>query len=165
VASVGRASGHLRRRLSGAGQRPARAGRPGNAGWGLGSAGLFRGGAYLLSAVRLHATSGWSPADRALFEAASHTVGVSLERQSHQQSLERDALTDRLVARGVAADPALLEPQWRATVEDVLAEATLDVPQTAWHPTGGRSGAHTTSFGYLLAELQHLHRSHPGASW
>lgn len=78
---------------------------------------------------------------------------------------ERDALTERLVGRGVAADPALLEPPWRATVEDVLAEATLTVPETTWRPTGGRSGAHTTPFGYLLAELQHLHRSHPGASW
>jgi len=78
---------------------------------------------------------------------------------------ERDALTERLVDRGVAADPALIEPQWRTTVEAVLAEATLQVPETGWRPTGGRSGAHTTSFGFLLAELQHLHRSHPGASW
>lgn len=78
---------------------------------------------------------------------------------------ERDALTDRLVERGVAADPALLEPLWRATVEAVLAEATLTVPETTWQPTGGREGRHTTGFGYLLAELQHLHRSHPGASW
>lgn len=78
---------------------------------------------------------------------------------------EADDLTTRLVERGVAADPAALEPVWRATVEDVLAEATLTVPETSWRPTGGRRGAHTTGFGYLLAELQHLHRSHPGASW
>jgi ring-1,2-phenylacetyl-CoA epoxidase subunit PaaC len=78
---------------------------------------------------------------------------------------ETDELTERLVARGVAADPTALEPVWRATVEDVLAEATLTVPETSWRPTGGRRGAHTTGFGYLLAELQHLHRSHPGASW
>jgi ring-1,2-phenylacetyl-CoA epoxidase subunit PaaC len=78
---------------------------------------------------------------------------------------ETDDLTERLVARGVAADPTALEPVWRATVEDVLAEATLTVPETSWRPTGGRRGAHTTGFGYLLAELQHLHRSHPGASW
>ena len=77
----------------------------------------------------------------------------------------RDALIDRLVQRGVAADPDLLRPQWEATVSSVLAEATLDVPQTTWRPTGGRSGRHLTSFGYLLAELQHLHRSHPGARW
>lgn len=76
-----------------------------------------------------------------------------------------DPLVERLVARGVAADPALLEPQWRATVESVLAEATLEVPETTWRPTGGRRGMHTEGFGYLLAELQHLHRSHPGASW
>ena len=78
---------------------------------------------------------------------------------------ERDELLDRLVDAGVAADPALLEPQWRRTVEAVLAEATLTVPETTWRPTGGRTGAHTEAFGYLLAEMQHLHRSHPGAQW
>ena len=78
---------------------------------------------------------------------------------------EVDALTERLVARGVAADPALLRPQWEATVAEVLAEATLQVPESTWRPTGGRSGRHLTCFGYLLAELQHLHRSHPGARW
>lgn len=60
--------------------------------------------------------------------------------------------------------PDLLAP-WTAVVGDVLSEATLDVPETDWHPTGGRSGRHTEAFGFLLAELQFLHRSHPGASW
>ena len=78
---------------------------------------------------------------------------------------ERDALVDALVRRRVAADPDLLRPQWEATVTAALAEATLAVPETGWRPTGGRSGRHLTSFGYLLAELQHLHRSHPGARW
>lgn len=78
---------------------------------------------------------------------------------------ENDALVDRLVARGVAANSTALQPVWRDTVETVLAKATLTVPQTSWHPTGGRQGRHTTGFGFLLAELQHLHRSHPGASW
>ena len=78
---------------------------------------------------------------------------------------ERDELLDRLVDRGVAADPAQLEPAWRATVEDALAEATLTVPETTWRPTGGRRGVHTEAMGYLLAELQHLHRSPPGAQW
>ncbi len=78
---------------------------------------------------------------------------------------ESDELVTRLVSRGVAADPAALEPAWRATVEDVLREATLSVPDTSWRPSGGRRGVHTESFGYLLAELQHLHRSHPGVSW
>jgi ring-1,2-phenylacetyl-CoA epoxidase subunit PaaC len=78
---------------------------------------------------------------------------------------ETDVLTERLVGRGVAADPAALEPQWRSTVEAALAEATLAVPETTWRPAGGRRGTHTEAFGYLLAEMQHLHRSHPGARW
>lgn len=78
---------------------------------------------------------------------------------------ETDELLSGLVERGVAADPARLEPQWRATVEAVLAEATLKVPETTWRPSGGRRGQHTEAFGYLLAEMQHLHRSHPGGRW
>jgi len=78
---------------------------------------------------------------------------------------ESDDLVERLVARGVPVDPAGLEAPWRATVEAVLSEATLDVPDTTWRPSGGRRGQHTEQLGYLLAELQHLHRSHPGARW
>jgi ring-1,2-phenylacetyl-CoA epoxidase subunit PaaC len=78
---------------------------------------------------------------------------------------EVDPLLERLIERGVAADPAALQPIWQATVEDALAEATLTVPETTWRPSGGRTGTHTEAFGYLLAELQHLHRSHPGVSW
>lgn len=78
---------------------------------------------------------------------------------------ETDPLLQRLVERGVAADPAVLEKTWRATVESALAEATLTIPDTTWHPSGGRRGRHTEAFGFLLAELQHLHRSHPGVSW
>ena len=78
---------------------------------------------------------------------------------------EADPLTERLVERGIAADQAAIEPQWRGTVEAALAEATLAVPETTWRPSGGRRGHHTEAFGYLLAEMQHLHRSHPGVSW
>jgi len=78
---------------------------------------------------------------------------------------ERDDLVERLLERGIAADPEALLPLWRQTVTEVLSEATLDVPDVSWRPTGGRSGQHLTGFGYLLAEMQHLHRSHPGATW
>jgi ring-1,2-phenylacetyl-CoA epoxidase subunit PaaC len=78
---------------------------------------------------------------------------------------EADELTSSLVQQGIAADPAQLQPTWQETVERVLDQATLTAPETDWRPTGGRRGRHTEAFGYLLAELQHLHRSHPGASW
>ena len=78
---------------------------------------------------------------------------------------ETDPLVSRLAARGVAADPALLEPPWHSIVSEVVGEATLRPPESTWRPTGGRSGRHTEGFGYLLAQMQHVHRSHPGASW
>ena len=76
---------------------------------------------------------------------------------------EPDELTQGLP--GVAVDPASLRPAWEDAVLRVIKEATLAVPETDWRPTGGRAGRHTEAFGYLLAEMQHLHRSHPGASW
>ena len=78
---------------------------------------------------------------------------------------ERDELVEELVAAGIAADPLITRPAWSAYLEPVVAEAGLRLPPTDWAPTGGRRGLHTESFGYLLAEMQYLHRSHPGASW
>jgi ring-1,2-phenylacetyl-CoA epoxidase subunit PaaC len=78
---------------------------------------------------------------------------------------ERDDVLDRLVEAGVAPDPAPLRAQWGRTIDAVLADAGLDRPETTWAPTGGRRGVHTEHLGYLLAELQHVARSHPGASW
>jgi ring-1,2-phenylacetyl-CoA epoxidase subunit PaaC len=78
---------------------------------------------------------------------------------------EVDALVTRLVGAGVAPDPLAVRPTWESTVDAVLADATLRRPDTRWSPTGGRRGVHTEHLGYLLAELQHVARSHPGASW
>jgi len=78
---------------------------------------------------------------------------------------ERDALVDRLVDAGVAADPAGLREPVLAYVGAVIAEATLRVPETTVRHSGGRRGVHTEQLGYLLAEMQHLARSHPDARW
>ncbi len=76
-----------------------------------------------------------------------------------------DAVEARLVAAGVAVDGRALRPAFDAAVDAVLAEATLSRPEAAFTARGGRSGHHTEHLGHLLAEMQHLHRSHPGASW
>jgi ring-1,2-phenylacetyl-CoA epoxidase subunit PaaC len=75
--------------------------------------------------------------------------------------------TDDTVSRlpGVAVDPATLRPPWEQYVIPVLTEATLQPPQPRWRSRGGRDGLHTEHLGHLLAEMQHLHRSHQGATW
>ncbi|PWI16721.1 phenylacetate-CoA oxygenase subunit PaaI [Streptomyces sp. Act143] len=70
---------------------------------------------------------------------------------------------------GLTVDGAALEAAWLACVTDVLGRAGLTVPEGprtgAWTAGAGRQGLHTEPFGRMLAEMQHLHRSHPGASW
>jgi ring-1,2-phenylacetyl-CoA epoxidase subunit PaaC len=58
-----------------------------------------------------------------------------------------------------------LKHQWLETVEKTLEEATLERPEDRWRPTGGRNGVHTEHLSRLLAEMQVLHRAHPGATW
>ena len=66
---------------------------------------------------------------------------------------------------GAVVAPESLRAAVLVKVEAVLGEATLTVPQVAPARGGGRQGLHTEELGYLLAEMQHLHRSHPGATW
>ncbi|MEU6094360.1 1,2-phenylacetyl-CoA epoxidase subunit PaaC [Streptomyces sp. NPDC047079] len=70
---------------------------------------------------------------------------------------------------GLDIDWTDMNTAWLESVGDVLRRATLDIPQGprsgAWTAGAGRQGLHTESFGRMLAEMQHLHRSHPGASW
>ena len=70
---------------------------------------------------------------------------------------------------GVDVDWLRMEAAWLASVGEILRRATLAVPEGprtgAWAAGAGRQGLHTESFGRMLAEMQHLHRSHPGASW
>ena len=70
-----------------------------------------------------------------------------------------------LVTAGVTADVSSLHGAWTAQVTDVLARATLTAPEVAWMQRGGRTGAHTEHLGHMLAEMQIVARSHPGAKW
>ncbi|MEU8520709.1 1,2-phenylacetyl-CoA epoxidase subunit PaaC [Streptomyces sp. NBC_01216] len=70
---------------------------------------------------------------------------------------------------GLDVDPPAMEHAWLDSVTAVLTQATLTVPDGprtgAWAAGAGRQGLHTEPFGRMLAEMQHLHRSHPGATW
>lgn len=61
--------------------------------------------------------------------------------------------------------PSSLRDTWSRTVDAALARATLARPTDGWMQSGGRAGRHTEYLGYLLAELQYLQRTYPGATW
>jgi ring-1,2-phenylacetyl-CoA epoxidase subunit PaaC len=58
-----------------------------------------------------------------------------------------------------------IRDQWHSNVAAVLIEATLEKPGDDWMASGGKQGRHSEHLGFLLAEMQHLQRSHPGAKW
>jgi ring-1,2-phenylacetyl-CoA epoxidase subunit PaaC len=70
-----------------------------------------------------------------------------------------------LVEAGIAVDPVALREVVQTRLTAVIAEATLELPQARPAVSRGREGIHTEHLGYLLAEMQHLTRSHPGATW
>ena len=70
-----------------------------------------------------------------------------------------------LTAEGIAADRAAIKPAWDQTINRVLREATLKRPRDGWMQTGGRTRQHTEHLGRLLAEMQVIHRAHPGVTW
>lgn len=67
---------------------------------------------------------------------------------------------------GAGVRPSEVEDEVRSYVEGVLAEATLrPADPSRWTARDGRRGIHSRPMGYLLAEMQHIARSHPGATW
>jgi ring-1,2-phenylacetyl-CoA epoxidase subunit PaaC len=70
-----------------------------------------------------------------------------------------------LIEQGIAADRGAIRPAWDSTLNRVLREATLQRPKDGWMQTGGRARQHTEHLGRLLAEMQVLHRAHPGVTW
>ena len=76
-----------------------------------------------------------------------------------------DATEQALVDSGIAADVRALAAPWRQQVDAILAEATLRAPDAAFMQQGGKRGVHTEHLGHLLAGMQVLQRSYPGASW
>jgi ring-1,2-phenylacetyl-CoA epoxidase subunit PaaC len=81
------------------------------------------------------------------------------------EMFEVDAVDEAMIAAGIGFDASTLKAQWTSAMSDVIREATLDVPSERWMSTGGRRGVHTEHLGHLLAQMQILPRSHPGATW
>jgi ring-1,2-phenylacetyl-CoA epoxidase subunit PaaC len=70
---------------------------------------------------------------------------------------------------GVATDPATVRPEVEDVLNQVFTAAALEAPTAEpMSPVAGqagRDGVHTEAMGFLLAEMQHLARSLPGAKW
>ncbi len=78
---------------------------------------------------------------------------------------ETDQVDRIMQSEWEAPDLAVLQEQWHRQIDDLLAKATLHKPEDGWMDSGGKHGRHSEHLGYILAEMQSLQRTYPGASW
>ncbi|MFN3993301.1 MAG: 1,2-phenylacetyl-CoA epoxidase subunit PaaC [Tabrizicola flagellatus] len=76
-----------------------------------------------------------------------------------------DAVDQALAEAGIAPAPDSLKAAWDRTVAEVMAEATLALPEGTFQHKGGKQGRHTEALGFILADMQFLQRAYPGGTW
>ena len=76
-----------------------------------------------------------------------------------------DEVDAAAVASGLGPSWADLKPAWLAKAAAVLGEAGLAAPPNSAFLSSGKRGGHSEHMGFLLAEMQALPRSFPGAVW
>jgi ring-1,2-phenylacetyl-CoA epoxidase subunit PaaC len=78
---------------------------------------------------------------------------------------EVDDTLQAAIERGIAPDPGEFEDEYLSAIAAVLAEAKLEPPAEQRPILGGRRGHHSEHLGHLLAVMQFLPRTYPGATW
>lgn len=102
--------------------------------------------------------------------------GTDLSHEKAQQSLDDlwrytgemfavDELDEFMMNEFAGPDLTRIAAQWQEDVTAVIEEATLSLPHEQVMASGGKQGRHSEHFGYLIAEMQSLPRTYPGATW
>jgi ring-1,2-phenylacetyl-CoA epoxidase subunit PaaC len=76
-----------------------------------------------------------------------------------------DDTEEALQALGVIPAIQSLRKPWLETVEKVLLQGTLIVPEDKGYFGKGRQGMHSENMGFLLAQLQYMQRAYPNMQW
>lgn len=77
-----------------------------------------------------------------------------------------DDVDATLHSAGIAPDLTQLRASFDTRVSAVLSEATLNIPDTGFAHSGGKTGfRHSEHLGHLLTQMQWLQRAYPGATW
>ena len=70
-----------------------------------------------------------------------------------------------MVSEGIGIDVTKLKETYYKKVNEILEEATVEVPESKYFQKGGKQGVHTEHMGYLLADLQYMQRTYPSMTW
>lgn len=78
---------------------------------------------------------------------------------------ETDENDSVLIAAGITPDLNAIQQQWQKDVDTMLEKSLLKKPEKVWMQKGNLQGKHTEHLGYILAEMQSVHRAYPGVKW
>ncbi len=78
---------------------------------------------------------------------------------------EMTEVDEVLMKHQIAPDLKSLFTPWKKQVQEILEQATLEMPADGFMHTGSRQGIHTEYLGFILAEMQYLPRAYPDATW
>jgi ring-1,2-phenylacetyl-CoA epoxidase subunit PaaC len=81
------------------------------------------------------------------------------------EMFDMDEVDALLIKEGIVPDLNKVKASWEKRVKEVIAEATLKLPETTFKQKGSREGKHSEHLGFLLAEMQYVHRSFPDSKW
>ncbi|MEX0405068.1 1,2-phenylacetyl-CoA epoxidase subunit PaaC [Aquibium sp. LZ166] len=81
------------------------------------------------------------------------------------EMFEDDAVTAAVAEAGLAPQPSSLRPAFDRLIGPIFAEADLAFTTAPYAQRGGRKGMHGEAMGFLLADLQYMQRTFPGATW
>ena len=70
-----------------------------------------------------------------------------------------------MVSEDIGVDVTKLKDSYYKTVNEVLEESTLEIPESKYFQKGGKEGIHTEHLGYLLSDLQYMQRAYPNMEW
>ena len=81
------------------------------------------------------------------------------------EMFESDEVDAFAADTGLGPSRAALREAWAAEMLPLLAQSRLTPPAERAFRSTGTSGRHSEHMGYILAEMQHLQRTFPGAVW
>jgi len=70
-----------------------------------------------------------------------------------------------MLEQGKGADMNSMKSDYYATVNALLKEATIDIPELQPRVVKGKSGIHSEHMGFILNELQYMQRAYPNMTW
>lgn len=70
-----------------------------------------------------------------------------------------------MIIGGTAPDVTKLKDIYYSNINQILEEATLEIPSLQYFQKGGKNGIHSEHMGYLLADLQYMQRTYPNMNW